>query len=104
MSLNRHATRRDAVEEELVAYARALGWNLWALNEPCDLLGLHSGRWHAIEVKDPKKQGWASEFKPAQIEFILQAEKASGKVLIWRRTSDIDRDTTAAKRGTGVTA
>ena len=53
MSLNRHATQRDANEPEIVAALRAAGASVWPLDEPLDLLVGYRGRDYLLEVKLP---------------------------------------------------
>lgn len=55
MSLSRHANRRDANEAAIVNALRTVGAEVHRHDEPLDLCCGWAGRWHWIEVKDPKK-------------------------------------------------
>lgn len=54
MSLNRYATKRDAVEPDIIEALEKAGAEVWQLDEPCDLLYRFRGRWGVMECKDPK--------------------------------------------------
>lgn len=84
----RRAARRDANELDLVKIARQLHWLLWKLDEPCDWLGLHRGRFHAVEIKTED-----GELTGNQVIFHRDVSNAGGKVLVWRTLDDILRDT-----------
>lgn len=95
MGVPRYAARRDRNEPALILVAEQLGWKLWKLNEPCDWIGLRRGRFHLIEIKHPDCEGHADEFTPQQRIFHRDVENCGGKVLIWRRDTDVMRDSGA---------
>lgn len=54
MSLNRYATRRDAVEPAIVDALEKVGAHVWYLDYPVDLLVRFRETWHLLEVKTGK--------------------------------------------------
>ena len=53
MSLNRHATQRDANEPEVFAFARAHGYSVYPLDRPADAIVGKGQRTHLVEIKQP---------------------------------------------------
>jgi hypothetical protein len=92
MSMPRYAAKRDDNEPELVEYARAIGWFLHKLDEPCDWLGLWRGAWSPIEIKSA-----TGDLTPKQHMFHADAKKRNGRVLMWRSKDDVDRDSGARR-------
>jgi len=90
MTMPRYAARRDANEPQLVTFARALGWWLTKLDEPCDWLGCRRGVWYPIEVKTED-----GELTAKQQIFHREAFKRGARVLIWKSTDDVLRDSNA---------
>jgi len=95
MGLNRHAARRDNNDGDLRKFAERLGWRLWPLKEPCDYLGLRRGEFHAVEIKNPDCEGHADEFTADEIKFMTEVKNCGGRILVWRRESDVLRDSGA---------
>jgi hypothetical protein len=91
----KYAARRDAVEPEVIAFAKNLGWRFWQLGKPCDWLGLRRGVWHAIEVKNQNQQGHADEYTPDQKKFMTEVAACGGRVLVWRTRDCVLRDSGA---------
>jgi len=69
MSLQRHATRRDANEPEIVRELRAIGATVHQLDEPCDLVVGYRGLNFLFEVKDPAKPPSARALTDTQRRF-----------------------------------
>lgn len=72
MSLARYATRRDANEPDIVAALIAVGAEVHRHDEPVDLCAGWAGRWHWIEVKDPKKPPSERRLTENQAKFIAR--------------------------------
>lgn len=85
----RRAARRDANDPELVRFARELGAWLIPLNEPVDYLLAWRGMWYLVEIKDPAKKGWASEFTPEQRKFQQQCGEHRMRIHVWRTDQDV---------------
>jgi hypothetical protein len=84
--------RQDSNDDDLVNAARDMGciaikfppldyWIWWT--------GL-STHWVPMDVKDPKKKGWASEFTTAQQRFIQQCNELGARFEIWRTLDDVE--------------
>lgn len=99
MSLKRWAVRRDRNEQDLLPVARKLGWWLVPLDYPCDHIGWLAGQWHLVEVKDPKMEGKAREYTPAQKEFRAKAQAIGARLITWRTAEDVIRDSQALRLG-----
>lgn len=54
MSLSRFAKKRDKAEPAIIQALEQVGAEVWALDNPCDLLTLYRGRWQPLEVKTGK--------------------------------------------------
>jgi hypothetical protein len=78
--------RRDNNESELVQLAEQLGAT-WIQAPPFDGFLFWRGRWHLCEVKRAEKEGWSSEFTPAQL---LLIQKLKSRQVPWHvlRTED----------------
>ena len=50
----KHKNRRDVNEPEIIATLTAFGIGVETMDTPCDLLCLHHGTVHLVEVKAPK--------------------------------------------------
>lgn len=87
----RRAARRDENEDELVNLARRLGAT-WRYAGPLDGWLGWDGKWTPVEVKDPKKEGHADEFRPAQTLFIHDCKVDALPFLVWRTANDVLRD------------
>lgn len=57
MSIKRWATRKDAVQKDIIAALEAAGCEVWVIEQPIDLLTLYRGRWMPMECKTPQKNG-----------------------------------------------
>ncbi len=99
MSLHRYAKRRDSNEAAIEDAAEKLGWWLIQTDQPGDFIGWFRGHWEIIEVKDPKVEGHADEFTPAQQKFHEQAKCRGAKVLVWREVQDVINATRARTGG-----
>lgn len=66
MGKPRYAARRDNNHGTLIQVVTDIG-GMYIPDGPFDGWVRHRERWHLIEIKDPKKQGWACEYTPAQI-------------------------------------
>jgi hypothetical protein len=95
MTMPRYAARRDAVEPELVTFARRIGWELWKLDKPCDWLGLRRGVWFPIEIKDPGVRNHADAFTVSQRLFLADVAARGGRVLVWYSKEDVMADSNA---------
>ena len=54
MGLRRYANKRDANEADIIAALEALGCQVRRIDVPVDLLVLHRGTVHLVEVKTAK--------------------------------------------------
>jgi hypothetical protein len=95
MIMPRYNGRRDANDGELLQLAETLGWWMHKSQELGDYIGWRRGQWAVIEIKDPKKEGWDSEYTPKQRKFHAEAFKRCAKVLVWRSRADVVRDSGA---------
>lgn len=84
----RYAARRDQNENDLVAAAEALG-AVWVQAPPMDGWLHFRGVWHLCEVKDPKKQGWKSEYTEAQKLLLIRFSERGIKVNTLRTENDV---------------
>lgn len=57
MSIKRWATRKDAVQKDIIAALEAVNCEVWVIEQPIDLLTLYRGRWLPLECKTPQKNG-----------------------------------------------
>lgn len=57
MSIKRWATRKDAVQKDIIAALERAGCEVWVIDQPIDLLTLYRGRWMPLECKTPQKNG-----------------------------------------------
>jgi len=57
MSLKRWATRKDAVQKDIIAALEAAGCEVWVIEKPVDLLTNFRGQWLPLECKTPQKNG-----------------------------------------------
>lgn len=83
--------RRDRNERSLVAVAKQLG-AAWLLQGPLDGWILWRGVWLPVEVKDPRREGRADEFTPAQQQFFEFCRANGGRWLVWRTHQDVIRN------------
>ena len=51
MSINRYATKRDAVEPAIIQALETVGAEVWPLDYPVDLLVRFRRTWHLLEIK-----------------------------------------------------
>lgn len=51
MSIRRHNAKRDANEGQIIAALEAMGCQVYRMDRPVDLLILHRGVLHLVEVK-----------------------------------------------------
>jgi hypothetical protein len=74
MSLKRWATRKDAVQRDIVEALETAGCEVWVIEKPVDLLTLYHGRWMPLECKTPQKNGKARKRndQPEQAEVITR--------------------------------
>lgn len=59
MSIKRWATRKDAVQKEIIQALEAAGCEVWVIEKPVDLLTNFRGQWMPLECKTPQKNGKA---------------------------------------------
>jgi len=93
--MSRTKNKRDNNEGPLIELASRLGWTFWQMIEPADWIALRRGVWYIVEIKNPDCEGHADEFTPQQKIFHTDVKARGGKVLIWRRDSDVIRDSNA---------
>lgn len=86
--MRRYANRRDQNENELVMLAESLGAWMIRTDYPSDWLCWRR-EWDVVEIKDPKKEGWASEYTPLQITFRAEAQRRGARLLTWRTAEDV---------------
>ena len=74
MSLNRYATKRDAVEPDIIDAVTKAGWHCWQLDYPVDLLLWKEGRGFVLmEVKTGKGKNlrvYRDKRQEAQANFV----------------------------------
>lgn len=85
----RRAVRRDKNEPELLKIAEALGIWMIRTDYPSDWLAWFRDRWDVVEIKDPKKEGWKSEYTPRQITFRAEAARRGARLVTWRTENDV---------------
>jgi len=59
LSIKRWATRKDAVQKDIIQALEAAHCEVWVIEQPIDLLTLYRGRWLPLECKTPQKNGRA---------------------------------------------
>ena len=69
----RRAARRDANEHSVIRSIAPLG-GLWLPYPPFDGWLWDRTQWRLCEVKDPRKEGWKSEYTQAQHRLIAEFE------------------------------
>lgn len=74
MSLNRHATRRDLNEAEIVEALKLLGARVWRHDQPLDLLIAFRGVFMFCDIKNPAKPPSARQLTAAQAQFFADTE------------------------------
>ena len=74
MGKPRYGARRDVNHADLVNLAIKLGAR-YLPDGPFDGWINPLERWYLIEIKDPKKEGWASEYTEAQRRLIKRGIK-----------------------------
>jgi hypothetical protein len=47
--------------------------------------------WYPVEIKDPKREGRANEYTPAQIKTMNELRKLGAPWLVWREKADVAR-------------
>lgn len=52
----RYARKADSTQAEVVAAIRAVGWQVWFIGEPVDLLCFRAGEFRCLEVKSPRNK------------------------------------------------
>jgi hypothetical protein len=52
----RYARKVDTTQGEIVNALRAVGWQVWIIEEPCDLLCYRAGVWRTLECKTPRNK------------------------------------------------
>jgi len=57
VSIKRWATRKDAVQKDIIAALESAHVEVWVIEEPVDLLTHYRGRWMPLECKTPQKNG-----------------------------------------------
>ena len=90
------AQNRDKNEKPLFEHARALGWLIWD-EGPFDAWGCYLRQWFPIEIKDPKKEGWAAEYTKKQKKLMGEIQQYGGRLLSWRTLDDVERDSNARR-------
>lgn len=89
MSMPRYRARRDDNDSVLAVFAAGLGPWLIRTDFPADYLVWFRGQWDLVEIKDPAKQGWASEFTDAQKAFRREAALRGARLIVWRTRADV---------------
>lgn len=54
--MRRYARKIDTTQTEIVNALRAVGWQVWFIGEPCDLLCYRAGVWRTLEAKSPRNK------------------------------------------------
>jgi hypothetical protein len=84
----RRAARRDANESAIMAPVSTLG-GLWVPSGPFDGWLWDRSAWRLCEVKDPRKEGWASEFTADQTRLLIRLRERSIPVHVLRTQDDV---------------
>lgn len=90
----RHAAKRDANEQPLIALAEALGAYMWPLDEPVDWLCGYRGQWIPTEIKNPDGRNRPTD---QQVRFTTEAGHRRLPVWVWREEADVLRDLNARR-------
>lgn len=66
------------------------GWAwhpMWVIRKPyyCPLMGGYA----PVELKDPKKEGWADEYTPRQKKIMTEMRERGASWLVWRTEDDV---------------
>lgn len=82
--------RKDKNEKPLLALARAIGIQ-WLQAPPLDGWAWHANlrAWYPVEIKDPKREGHADEYTPAQRKFFHLADLTGAPYYVWRTETDV---------------
>jgi hypothetical protein len=92
----RRAARRDANEPELLKLLPSLG-AYWVKRGPFDGSVYCPRLWGKyacvdVEIKRPDKEGWASEYTPAQRQHLRRLGERGLSIFHWRTEADVMRD------------
>jgi hypothetical protein len=84
---------RDVVERPLVKLAERLG-GVWLEGPPFDgwIWYPRLAKYMPVEVKDPSKEGWSSEYTPGQKRTIALLDRNHMPRWVWRTQEDVMRD------------
>jgi len=85
--MTRHG-RRDSNEAAILAGVDALG-GLWLPGPPFDGWLWNRRAWHLCEVKDPRKQGWKSEFTDEQVRLRIRLNERQAPHYVLRTETDV---------------
>ena len=69
-SMKRHGNKRDLIEKGVVEALRKAGATVYLTDKPFDSVVGFRGVTHLVEFKDPKIQGWKSEYTKDQLKFM----------------------------------
>jgi hypothetical protein len=92
VSIKRWATRKDAVQKDIISALEAVGCEVWVIEKPVDLLTLFRGQWMPLECKTPKANG-----KPAK-----RSDQAKQTEVIERTLIPVVTTPTEALRAIGA--
>lgn len=81
--------RRDKNEPELILLAESLGGWMIKTDHPSDWLCWFREDWDVVEIKRPDKEGWKSEYTPAQLTFRAEAARRGARLVTWRTSEDV---------------
>ncbi len=84
----RRAARRDANESAILSGVDALG-GLWLPGQPFDGWLWDRHAWHLCEVKNPRKEGWASEFTDEQVRLRIRLNERHVPYHVLRTEADV---------------
>jgi hypothetical protein len=80
--------RRDANEAAILSGVDALG-GLWLAGPPFDGWLWNHSAWHLVEVKDPRKEGWASEFTDEQVRLRIRLNERQVPYHVLRTETEV---------------
>lgn len=83
--MRRYANKRDNVEPKLIEALESLGVSVYTTDRPFDAILNYRNQTYLAEFKDPKKEGWKSEYTPKQKRFF---ERFPGWEVLTFRTID----------------
>jgi len=86
--VRRYANRRDANESAILTCVEPLG-GFWIAAPPFDGWLWDRSAWRLCEVKDPRREGWRSEFTDEQVKLLARLRERQIPVHVLRTEADV---------------